>query len=134
MKTCEGCHGDASSRHAGTTVENIINRHPQLACQVCHIPTFARKVPTKTEWYWETAGDLETGVVTDPDMDRPVYDPKKGSFVWASNVRPTLRYFDQDLSVQEDERQPAGRPQQQHRAGAAPVRHQGRTESLLGQL
>ena len=94
MKTCEGCHGDASSRHAGTTVENIINRHPQLACQVCHIPTFARKVPTKTEWYWETAGDLETGVVTDPDMDRPVYDPKKGSFVWASNVRPTLRYFD----------------------------------------
>ncbi len=99
MKTCEGCHGDANSRHAGKPVEEIITSHPMLACQVCHIPTFARKTPTKTEWYWADAGDVERGVEYDPSFDYgdtgvPVYDPKKGTFVWANNVRPTLRYFD----------------------------------------
>ena len=94
MKTCEGCHGDANSRHAGTTVEPIITTHPQLACQVCHIPTFARATPTKTEWYWETAGDMDRVPVTDPVTNRPDYDKMKGDFVWANNVRPTLRYFD----------------------------------------
>ena len=94
MKTCEGCHGDANSRHVGTTVEAIITSHPQLACQVCHIPTFARETPTKTEWYWETAGDMAREPVIDPETDRPDYDKMKGDFVWAKNVRPTLRYFD----------------------------------------
>lgn len=99
LKTCEGCHGDAASVHVATTVETIVNSHTQLACQVCHIPTFARHTPTKTEWYWESAGDVERGVEYDPSFDYgengvPVYDPKKGNFVWANNVRPTLRYFD----------------------------------------
>jgi hypothetical protein len=99
MKTCEGCHGDANSRHAGKPVEAIITDHPMLACQVCHIPTFARQTPTKTEWYWADAGDLDRGEEYDPSFDYgekgvPVYDPKKGTFVWENNVRPTLRYFD----------------------------------------
>jgi len=94
MKTCEDCHGDAISRHAGTTVETIVTSHQQLACQVCHIPTFARNTPTKTEWYWETAGDMDRVPVTDPETNRPDYDKMKGDFVWANNVRPTLRYFD----------------------------------------
>jgi octaheme c-type cytochrome (tetrathionate reductase family) len=99
MQTCEGCHGDANSRHAGKPVETIITSHPMLACQVCHIPTFARQTPTKTEWYWEDAGDVPRGVEYDPSFDYgengvPVYDYMKGSFVWENNVRPTLRYFD----------------------------------------
>ena len=63
-------------------------------CRVCHIPTFERNTPTRTEWYWETAGDVDRGVVTDPDINRPVYNPKKGTFARASTVIPTLRYFD----------------------------------------
>jgi octaheme c-type cytochrome (tetrathionate reductase family) len=99
MQTCEGCHGDANSRHAGKPVEAVITSHPMLACQVCHIPTFARQTPTKTEWYWEDAGDVPRGVEYDPSFDYgengvPVYDFMKGSFVWQNNVRPTLRYFD----------------------------------------
>ena len=94
QKTCVDCHGDAASIHVATTVEPIIANHTRLACQVCHIPTFARNTPTKTEWYWETAGDLERVPVTDPETNRPDYDAKKGDFVWANNVRPTLRYFD----------------------------------------
>ncbi|MBT8108902.1 MAG: hypothetical protein KJP17_11735 [Gammaproteobacteria bacterium] len=97
MKDCVDCHGAAEARHAAYPVAGIINTHPRLACQVCHIPTIARHTPTKMEWYWDTAGDVDRGKEFDPDflpMEIPVYDPMKGSFVWKKDVRPTLLYFD----------------------------------------
>ncbi len=94
MKNCDDCHGSAASIHAGTSVAQIVGSHDVLACQVCHIPTFARHTATKTEWYWKDAGDVARGVETDPVTNLPIYDPKKGSFVWTKDVRPTLRYFD----------------------------------------
>jgi len=95
LKTCVDCHGDAASVHVGTSVQPIINNHQQLACQVCHIPTFARETSTKTEWYWERAGQI-IDPPPPPDVNdptRPSFDRMKGDFVWAFNVRPTLRYF-----------------------------------------
>jgi octaheme c-type cytochrome (tetrathionate reductase family) len=94
LKTCVDCHGDAASIHVATTVETIVTSHSQLACQVCHIPTFARDTSTKTEWYWADAGQDIDPIPVDPVTGRPTYDKKKGSFVWANDVRPTLRYFD----------------------------------------
>ena len=97
MKQCDDCHGDRANIHAGTIVELIVTgaTHSKLACQVCHIPTFARQRSTKTEWYWERAGlDLDPVPGPDPvDPTRPSWDIKKGDFVWAFNVRPTLRFF-----------------------------------------
>ena len=93
MKQCEDCHGDRFNIHAGSSVETIIGLHDRLACQVCHIPTFARNTSTKTEWYWEDAGQNIDPIPVDPATNRPTYDKKKGTFVWANNVRPTLRYF-----------------------------------------
>jgi octaheme c-type cytochrome (tetrathionate reductase family) len=96
MKDCGDCHGDRTNIHAGSSVEQIIGLHPRIACQTCHIPTFARNYPTKVEWYWEDAGDVARGVETEivDGAEVPVYDPKKGSFVWQSNVRPTLLFYD----------------------------------------
>ena len=94
MKTCLDCHGDRFNLHAGSSVNAIINMHPTLACQVCHIPTFARQTSTKVEWYWADAGQDIDPIPVDPVTGRPTYDKKKGSFVWANNVRPTLLYFD----------------------------------------
>ena len=95
MQDCVDCHGDRANIHAGKTVEPVLNisAHDVLACQVCHIPTFARDKTTKTEWYWADAGDVERGVEKDDNGD-PIYDPKKGTFVWANNVRPSLLYYD----------------------------------------
>lgn len=93
MKQCDDCHGDRANIHVGSTVETIVNSHTTLACQVCHIPTFARDQSTKTEWYWEDAGQVIDPVPVDPVTGRPTYDRKKGTFVWANNVRPTLRFF-----------------------------------------
>ena len=97
MKDCVDCHGDAQARHAAYPVAVVIDSHPRLACQVCHIPTIARHTPTKTEWYWDSAGDVARGVEYDPafaPLQIPIYDPMKGNFVWSRNVRPELRYFD----------------------------------------
>ena len=96
MRDCEDCHLPRATQHAGLSVEGIVASHTSLACQVCHIPAIARHTPTKTEWYWETAGDTARGVEYDPAFDPlliPIYDPKKGSFVWSRDVRPELRYF-----------------------------------------
>ncbi|MDH5619875.1 MAG: tetrathionate reductase family octaheme c-type cytochrome, partial [Gammaproteobacteria bacterium] len=95
MRQCDDCHGDLNNIHIGTTVELVFsnNRHQRLACQVCHIPTFARNTSTKVEWYWETAGQVIDPIPVDPATGRPTYDQKKGDFVWANNVRPELRFF-----------------------------------------
>ena len=94
MKSCIDCHGDRDSNHVGSSVVTVLNQHATLACQVCHIPTFARDTSTKVEWYWSDAGQDIDPIPVDPATNRATYDKKKGTFVWANNVRPALRYFD----------------------------------------
>jgi octaheme c-type cytochrome (tetrathionate reductase family) len=96
IKQCADCHGSVETIHTGTGAEQwlvVETWHERLACQVCHIPAIARKKPTKTEWYWETAGDKDRVPVIDPESGKPDYDKMKGDFVWGLNVRPELRYF-----------------------------------------
>lgn len=90
---CSRCHTD-SPHAANATLASILNSHTDvIACQTCHIPTFARQLPTKVEWYWSEAGqDMET-IPTD-EYGQPLYDKMKGRFVWAKNVTPTLMWFD----------------------------------------
>ncbi len=90
MKQCVDCHDGSTVLHTGE-IQEMVATHDRLACQVCHIPAIARNTSTKVEWYWEPAGDLERVPVLDED-GRPDYDAKKGEFVWAKNVRPTLRF------------------------------------------
>jgi len=94
MKSCVDCHGDSANIHVGSSIETIVANHPTLACQVCHIPTFARDTSTKVEWYWEDAGQDIDPIPVDPETGRPTYDKKKGRFVWKNNVTASLRYFD----------------------------------------
>ena len=94
MKQCGDCHGKRDNIHAGSSVDPLFTEgwHDNLACQVCHIPAIARKISTKVEWYWSDAGQDISPIPVDPETGRPTYDKKKGTFVWANNVRPTLRY------------------------------------------
>jgi len=109
MKGCTDCHGEATSIHIGTSVENLVKSHDRLACQTCHIPTFARKVSTYTDWRWASAGftppegSTEThpadcakeplGVTASGAVSRSTYNKLKGCFTWGTNVRPTLRFY-----------------------------------------
>ena len=96
MKGCVDCHGDRASIHAGLSVQQVLDRpgHDTLACQVCHIPAFARDTSTKTEWYWKDAGLDEDPNPPAEAPPRPTWDKKKGTFVWENDVRPSLLYFD----------------------------------------
>jgi hypothetical protein len=101
MKECTDCH--SASIHVGTSAENLVKTHDRLACQTCHIPTIARKVATYVDWRWANAGldarpadcaATPTGVAADLVTQRVTYSKMKGCFTWATNVRPTLRYYD----------------------------------------
>jgi octaheme c-type cytochrome (tetrathionate reductase family) len=100
MKECTDCH--QPSIHVGTSAENLVATHDRLACQVCHIPAIARKVATYVDWRWSQAGldappadcaATPTGVAADGVKQRVTYSKQKGCFTWATNVRPTLRYY-----------------------------------------
>ncbi len=78
---CLDCHDEKP--HA----RKIVNDHiGSVACETCHIPTFAREEPTKTWWDWSTAGQNKS--VEKDELGMPLYDKKKGNFLWAKNVVP----------------------------------------------
>lgn len=94
LLTCATCHSEEPHDDEG------INLHTEyVACQTCHIPTFAREFPTKTYWSWETAGDKEKGVVKEDvgGVMVDVYNFKKGDFTWETNVTPTYMWFDGEM-------------------------------------
>ena len=87
---CESCHGHKPHK------ENVkANDHTdKVACQTCHIPSIAREIPTKMHWNWSTAGKMNAEgkpYKTMGPLGKPVYDTKKGDFVWAKAVEPA--YF-----------------------------------------
>jgi octaheme c-type cytochrome (tetrathionate reductase family) len=83
--TCNGCHEEKPHEN------KMLNNHMDaVACETCHIPSFAREEPTKTWWDWSTAGqDREAK----PDnFGMPTYDKKKGDFTWSKMVIPEYRW------------------------------------------
>ena len=87
--TCESCHTVQPHKY-----HDKMNDHTdKVACQSCHIPEFARVNPTKMSWDWSTAGKKKDGKPYEEKgpYGKPVYDSKKGNFIWEKNVRP--QYF-----------------------------------------
>lgn len=91
-KLCEQCH--QTSPHSSAQLNNHTSR---VACQTCHIPSFARGGrATKMWWDWSKAGQKtpegKTYVVKDGNGN-PVYDTQKGEFTWESDVIPDYVWF-----------------------------------------
>lgn len=84
--SCEGCHEAAPHK------ESRLNNHAAtVACQTCHIPEFAKELPTKLSWDWSTAGkDLEE---TRDEYGKHAYMKKKGNFSWGKKVRPEYAWY-----------------------------------------
>lgn len=84
---CTDCH--AGTPHGKNTT---LNRHTEkVACQTCHIPSFARALPTKISWDWSTAG--KDGAIPKDPYGLPLYDKQKGDFKWAKDVKPVYKWF-----------------------------------------
>jgi len=84
--------------HEGDVHQNgILNRHNnKIACQTCHIPEYAKGIPTKMVWDWSTAGKLDADghKITEHDaMGNATYKTPKGTFGWATHVEPEYMWF-----------------------------------------
>ena len=91
---CADCHTGTSAPHAGNAV--LAKHTENIACQTCHIPTFARAQATKMSWDWSTAGRLDDKgkpIVEKDAEGHVIYDGQKGSFSSAKNVVPAYRWW-----------------------------------------
>ncbi len=78
---CTDCH--IETPHP----DDRLNAHTDaVACQTCHIPTFANRLDTKTYWDWSTAGN-------DWEEDPHEYLRIKGSFIYAGDVTPEYFWY-----------------------------------------
>lgn len=83
--TCEQCHTNTPHE------DDLLNEHTlKVACQTCHIPTYAKVNATKTYWDWSTAGKLRNGKpYEEEDAEGNVtYTSLKGTFYWVKNSSP----------------------------------------------
>ncbi|SFD68741.1 tetrathionate reductase family octaheme c-type cytochrome [Thermophagus xiamenensis] len=94
--TCDHCH--TNTPH----MDRMLNLHTaRVACQTCHIPTYAKVNPTKMEWRWSEAGKLIDGQpyhIVDTITGAETYMSIKGSFVWKTNVEPEYFWFNGQAS------------------------------------
>jgi octaheme c-type cytochrome (tetrathionate reductase family) len=79
---CVDCHKGV--RHQDQRIERHFSA---VACQTCHIPSFARRVPTKKTWDWSKAGDASR-----PE-DPHHYLKIKGEFTYEQDVKPDYAWF-----------------------------------------
>ena len=83
---CEDCHGKTPHRIP------TYNRHTaKIACETCHVPTFARTLPTKVWWDWSKAGQIREA--TKDNYGLETYVKIKGEFRWAKDVVPVYRWY-----------------------------------------
>ncbi len=97
--TCQACHG--TKPHGEEAAAKLNDHTDRIACQSCHIPTFARgNKPTKMSWNWETAGRLDENskrIRIRNSGGQIGYDSKKGDFTYESHVIPKYRWFDGNI-------------------------------------
>jgi octaheme c-type cytochrome (tetrathionate reductase family) len=84
---CTDCH--TAPKHPDARIDAHL---AAVACQTCHVPTYARKVPTKQFWDWSKAGDASR------KDDTHTYLKIKGEFTYEQDVVPEYRWFNMTVS------------------------------------
>ena len=87
-------HIQCTKCHEGTIHEETrINAHiDTVACQTCHIPAFAKNLPTKVWWDWSKAGE-ERQFDEKDEFGHHTYVKKKGEMKYAKNVVPDYMWY-----------------------------------------
>jgi len=105
VATCESCHSNKPHPENSLTHLKLNNHTDKVACQTCHIPTFAKGgVATKTAWHWSQAGKLkegkpysEEGYTQGDGKHRHTYLSTKGTFEYGENVVPHYAWFNGEV-------------------------------------
>jgi len=88
--TCVECHSEKP--HA----DELLNNHfRQVACQTCHIPTYAKLNPTKIYWDWSSGGQMKDGKPLHYEKEIGANDTicKYGDYILAKDL-PNLKTRD----------------------------------------
>lgn len=102
VATCESCHGNTPHDMVSVTGIKLNDHTDRVACQTCHIPSFARGgVATKTRWDWSTAGKMDADghplhlneYVQGDGKELHTYLATKGDFEYGENVVPFYSWF-----------------------------------------
>lgn len=90
--SCTQCHeGEIHS-------SKKINEHlDAVACEACHIPLYARGMPTKTWWDWSQAGQDKP--VEEDEFGKELYSKKKGDFTWGKDLEPEYAWYNGEMDV-----------------------------------
>ncbi|KAA3614149.1 MAG: tetrathionate reductase family octaheme c-type cytochrome [Calditrichaeota bacterium] len=83
---CTDCHDIPVHNNAD------LDKHSEkIACQTCHIPTYAKEKPRKVYWDWSDAGKKME--VPKDKYGQLAFHKKKGSFVWEKDIRPEYLWY-----------------------------------------
>ena len=89
---CEDCHGATPHGVAGQLSRHLDKHIAHVACETCHIPTYARQTPTLLRRDYSTAGrNLPEGV---DRYGMQTYDKKFGALTWGKDLVPTYVWYD----------------------------------------
>jgi hypothetical protein len=98
-----------------------------VACQTCHIPSYARGgVATKMSWDWSTAGLRDRSgnqIVRKDEKGRIIYESRKGHFTVGENVVPEYTWFNGEVTytLLTDKIEKTDRPTPINRLGGSPT-------------
>jgi octaheme c-type cytochrome (tetrathionate reductase family) len=83
---CTDCHGETPHKIP------TYNKHTKrVACETCHVPVFAKGLPTKVWWDWSKAGQDRPAAKDKHGLE--TYVKIKGEFRWEKDIRPTYLWY-----------------------------------------
>ena len=90
--SCTDCHDERPHSDEHPLLKKLNDHCVSIACQTCHIPTFAKAKPTLMFWDWSKAG--KTMKVSQDDPNRiTLHSKKKGLLIKSRNVRPVYAWY-----------------------------------------
>ncbi len=104
---CEQCHGSTPHGVAGVLSRHLDDHVRAVACETCHIPSFAHQTPTLLRRDYSAAGqDREA---SRDQYGMPDYDKRFGTLKWGTNLVPTYLWYDgtRDVALLGDTIDPA---------------------------
>ncbi len=90
--SCLDCHDEKPHSEDHPLLKKLNDHIHSLACQTCHIPTFAKAKPTLMFWDWSKAGK-EIKVLPEDPYCISTHHKKKGLLIKKQNVRPTYAWY-----------------------------------------
>lgn len=89
---CTDCHDERPHAEDHPLLRKLNDHGKSIACQTCHIPTFAKARPTLMFWDWSNAGKEGLKLPRDPYFIS-AYDKKRGILIKRQNVRPAYAWY-----------------------------------------